>query len=159
MACMERTLVFLKPDAVMRGLIGEIVARIERKGLLIVGMKMVRLTEEAVRAHYAAHVGKDFFEPLVRYTVSGPVVAMVLEGKNAVTVVRGMMGRTFGSDSPPGTIRGDMALSNRFNLIHGSDSAEAAQREIPAFFRPDELVSYTPDATRWIYDSSGPNPI
>lgn len=156
---MERTLIFLKPDAVMRGLMGEIIGRIERKGFLVVGMKMLRLTEEFVRAHYAAHEGKDFYEPLVRYSVSGPVVAMVLEGKNAVSVMRGLMGRTFGSDSPPGTIRGDLALSNRFNLIHGSDSAEAAQREIAAFFGPDELVNYTPEATGWIYDHSGPKPI
>ena len=156
---MERTLVFLKPDAVMRGLMGEIIGRIERKGFLIVGMKMLRLTEETARAHYALHAGKDFFEPLVRYSVSGPVVAMVLEGKDAVSVMRGMMGRTFGADSPPGTIRGDLALSNRFNLIHGSDSAEAAQREIAAFFRPGELVSYTPEASRWIYDHDGPKAI
>ena len=156
---MERTLVFLKPDAVMRRLLGEVIGRLERKGFLIVGMKMTRLSEEFVRAHYAAHEGKEFYDPLVRYSVSGPVVAMVLEGKNAVSVVRGMMGRTFGSDSPPGSIRGDLALSNRFNLIHGSDSTEAAQREIAAFFGPDELVGYTPEATRWIYDHSGPKPI
>jgi nucleoside-diphosphate kinase len=156
---MERTLVFLKPDAVMRGLLGEVIGRFERKGFLIVGMKMLRLTDDFARAHYAAHEGKEFYEPLVRYTVSGPVVAMVLEGKNAVSVVRGMMGQTFGCDSPPGTIRGDLALSNRYNLVHGSDSAAAAQREIAAFFRPDELVSYMPEATRWIYDQSGPKPI
>ena len=156
---MERTLVFLKPDAVMRGLVGELIGRFERKGFLVVGMKMVRLSEEFVRAHYAAHEGKEFYEPLVRYSVSGPVVAMVLEGRNAVSVVRRMMGETFGADSPPGTIRGDMALSNRFNLIHGSDSAEAARREIGAFFGPGELVAYPPEATRWIYDHSGPKPV
>ncbi|GAH73551.1 unnamed protein product, partial [marine sediment metagenome] len=117
---MERTLVFLKPDAVRRSLAGEIILRFERKGFSIVGLKMMQLSEEFVREHYAQHRGREFYEPLVRYVVSGPVVAMVLEGKNAVSVVRKMMGETFGSDSPPGTIRGDLALSNRFNLIHGS---------------------------------------
>ncbi|NLW49657.1 MAG: nucleoside-diphosphate kinase [Candidatus Brocadiaceae bacterium] len=156
---MERTLVFLKPDAVMRGLLGEVIGRIERKGFLIVGMKMLRLSEGFVRRHYGAHEGKEFYEPLVRYTISGPVVAMVLEGKDAVKVVRTMMGRTFGADSPPGTIRGDLALSNRFNLIHGSDSPEAAEREIGAFFAPEEVVSYPPEATAWVYDQSGPTPV
>ncbi len=156
---MERTLVFLKPDAVRRGLVGEVLARFERRGFLIVGMRMLQLSEEFVRRHYGAHVGKDFYEPLVQYTISGPVVAAVLEGKNAVAVVRRMMGQTFGSDSAPGTIRGDYALSNRFNLIHGSDSPEAAEREIAAFFRAEDMVSYPAEATRWIYDQSGPEPI
>jgi nucleoside-diphosphate kinase len=156
---METTLVFLKPDAVRRGLVGEVIGRFERKGFLILGLKMMELDEDFVRRHYAAHEGKEFYEPLVRYTVSGPVVAMVLEGKNAVGVVRDMMGKTFGSDSPPGTIRGDLALSNRFNLIHGSDSPEAARREVAAFFRPDELVRCPAEATRWIYDQSGAEPV
>ncbi len=156
---MERTLVFLKPDAVRRGLVGEVLSRFERRGFLIVGMKMTQLSEEFVRRHYGAHEGKEFYEPLVQYTISGPVVAAVLQGKNAVAVVRGMMGQTFGSESPPGTIRGDYALSKRFNLIHGSDSPEAAEREIAAFFRPEDMVSYPPEATRWIYDQSGPEPI
>jgi nucleoside-diphosphate kinase len=156
---MERTLVFLKADAVHRRLVGEVVARFERKGFLIAGLKMARLSEQFVRAHYAAHEGEEFYEPLVQYVTGGPVVAMVLEGKNAVAVVRAMMGPTFGSDAPAGTIRGDMALSNRFNLIHGSDTPEAAEREIGAFFEPDELVEYAPDATRWVYDQSGPEPV
>ena len=156
---MERTLVFMKPDAVARGFVGEIIARFERKGFLIAGLKLMKLGEERVRAHYAAHEGKEFYEPLVQYVISGPVVAMVLEGKNAVSVVRNMMGRTFGSDSPSGTIRGDLALSNRFNLVHGSDSPEAAEEEIGAFFDPAELVEYPQQATRWIYDWSGPEPI
>jgi len=156
---MERTLVFLKPDAVRRGLIGEVLGRFERKGFCIVGLKMVQLTEEFVREHYAAHRGKDFYEPLVRYVTSGPTVAAVLEGKDAVSVVRRMLGETFGSQSPPGTIRGDMALSNRFNLVHGSDNREAARREVEAFFDPGELVSYPQEATRWIYDQAGPEPV
>jgi len=151
----QRTLVFLKPDAVQRRLVGRIVARIEEKGFQIVGMKLVHLTEEFARRHYAAHKGKDFYEPLVRYTVSGPVVAMVLEGKNAVEVMRKMMGSTFGSDSPPGTLRGDFALSNRYNLIHGSDSPQSAEQEIARFFRPEELMSHPAEALRWIYDMTG----
>jgi nucleoside-diphosphate kinase len=156
---MERTLVFLKPDAVRRALVGEIVGRFEWKGFSIVGMKMLRLSEEFARRHYGVHEGKDFYEPLVRYTTSGPVVAMVLEGKNAISVVRRMMGETFGAESPPGTIRGDLALSNRFNLIHGSDGVEAARQEIETFFQADELISPPEEATRWIYDQSGPTPV
>jgi len=155
----ERTLVFLKPDAVQRRLAGEIISRFERKGFQILGLKMMKLSEQFVRAHYAVHKGKDFYEPLVRYTMSGPVVAMVVEGKTAVRVVRDMMGKTFGSDSPPGTIRGDYALSNRYNLIHGSDSAESAAEEIARFFRPEELVAHPQDALRWIYDVTGKEPV
>jgi len=156
---LERTLVFLKPDAVARRLTGEIIARFERRGFSIVAMKMLRLSEEFVRAHYAAHEGKDFYAGLVDYTLSGPVVAVVLEGKNAVSVVRTMMGQTFGCDSPPGSIRGDYALSNRFNLVHGSDSPEAAREEIARFFDDEDIVSYPAAATRWIYDQAGPEPI
>jgi nucleoside-diphosphate kinase len=156
---MERTLVFLKPDAVQRELVGEIISRLERKGFKIVGLKMMRLSEEFVRAHYAMHEGKDFYEPLVRYTVSGPIVAMVLEGKSAVSVVREMMGRTFGSDSPPGTIRGDFALSNRYNLIHGSDSVERAEEEIRRFFKDEELLAVSEEDLRWIYDMTGTEPV
>ncbi len=152
---MERTLVFLKPDAVRRRLLGRIIARFEDKGFNILGMKMLALDEQYVREHYGAHEGKEFYEPLVRYVTSGPVVAMVLEGKSAVRVVRDMMGQTFGSDSPPGTIRGDMALSNRFNLVHGSDSPRAAREEIERFFDAEELCTYPAEATRWIYDQSG----
>ena len=156
---MERTLVFLKPDAVSRRLVGEIVSRFERKGFSILGLKLTRLAEDVVRRHYAPHEGKDFYEPLVRYIAGGPVVAMVLEGRNAVSVVRGMMGPTFGGDAPPGTIRGDLALSNRFNLVHGSDSPEAAAKEIGLFFGADELVSYPDESLGWIYDRSGPEPV
>lgn len=156
---MEKTLVFLKPDAVQRRLVGEIISRIERKGFRIIGLKMMNLSEEFVRAHYAAHEGKDFYEPLVAYTISGPVVAVALEGKNAVQVMRDMMGNTFGSESPAGTIRGDFALSNRYNLIHGSDALEGAAEEIARFFRPDELVSHPEGGLRWIYDITGDEPV
>jgi nucleoside-diphosphate kinase len=156
---MEKTLVFLKPDAVRRRLVGEIVSRFERKGFCILGLKLMHLDEKTVREHYAAHVGKAFYEPLVQYVISGPIVAMVLEGKDAVGVVRRMMGQTFGCDSPAGTIRGDLALSNRFNLVHGSDSAEAAEAEMARFFRPEELVEWPQETMRWLYDFSGPEPV
>lgn len=156
---MEKTLVFLKPDAFYRGLIGQIISRFERRGFQILGLKMLQLDEQFVREHYAAHEGQQFYEPLVRYTISGPVVAMVLEGKNAVRVVRDMMGQTFGSDSPPGTIRGDYALSNRYNLIHGSDSPQSAEEEIRRFFTPEELFSVPQNELRWFYDLTGEEPV
>jgi len=155
----ERTLVMLKPDAVQRRLVGEIIRRIEGKGFQIIGLKMTWLTEEFVRDHYGAHKGKDFFEPLVRYMISGPVVAMVLEGKRAVSVLRRMMGETFGCDSPPGSIRGDLALSNRYNLVHGSDSVESAAEEIGRFFNDEELVSHPAEGLRWLYDMTGDTPV
>lgn len=155
----QRTLIFLKPDAVERGLIGRIVTRFEEKGFKIAGMKMLQMSEDFAREHYAVHEGKDFYEPLVRYVTSGPLVAMVIEGKNAIRVVRNIMGETFGSDSPPGTIRGDFALSNRYNLIHGSDSEQSAREEIDRFFEPSELVSYPSESVEWIYDMNGPSPV
>ncbi len=151
----ERTLVFLKPDALKRRLMGEIISRFEKRGFFVAGMKMICITEDFARRHYAAHRDRDFYEPLVRYMTGGPSLAMVLEGKNAVRVVRDMMGETFGVDSKPGTIRGDYALSNRYNLLHGSDSVQAAREEIQRFFRPDELVPYTQEDIQWNYDISG----
>lgn len=156
---MERTLVFLKPDAVQRGLVGEIISRFEKRGFQILGMKMLQLSEQFVRDHYAAHEGKEFYEPLISYVIGHPIVAMVLEGKNAVSVVREMMGKTFGSESAPGTIRGDYALSDRYNLIHGSDSVEAAGEEIQRFFEPEELIEHPPESLRWTYDMTGERPI
>jgi len=156
---MERTLVFLKPDCIRRALVGDIIGRFEKRGFSLVGLKMVELSEEFVREHYAAHEGKHFYEPLVAYTTSSPVIAMVLEGKNAVRVVREMMGQTFGSESSPGTIRGDYALSDRYNLIHGSDSPEAAAEEIERFFREDELFEVQPESLKWIYDMTGEEPV
>ena len=159
MSEMQKTLVFLKPDAFFRGLIGEIISRFEKKGFRILALKMLQLSEQFVREHYVAHEGQEFYEPLVRYTISGPVVAMVLEGKGAVRVVRDMMGRTFGSDSPPGTIRGDYALSNRYNLIYGSDSPQSAEEEIRRFFKPEELFSVPKEELRWFYDMRGEEPV
>jgi len=151
---MEKTLVILKPDAVQRGLIGRIVARFEAKGLQIVALKMARIGPDVAEAQYAAHRGQYFYEPLIRYMTSGPVVLAVLAGQGAVAVVRSMMGPTFCPEAPAGTIRGDFGMSKRFNLVHGSDSPEAAQREIALLFEPDELIDYDLSAARWTYDTS-----
>lgn len=151
---LERTLVILKPDAVQRQLVGRIVAQFEAKGLKIVALKLAGLERELLGRHYSAHEGEDFYEPLLDYMVSGPVVLMILSGKGAVAVVRSMMGPTFGPDAPAGTIRGDLAMSKRFNLVHGSDSPEVAEREIQLFFRPEEIIEYDLDALRWTYDTS-----
>jgi nucleoside-diphosphate kinase len=156
---MERTLIFLKPDAVQRGLIGEITSRFEKRGFQIVGLKMLQLSEEFVREHYAAHADQEFYEPLIQYVIGSPIVAMVLEGKNAVRVVREMMGKTFGGESAPGTIRGDYALSDRYNLIHGSDGVKAAAEEIERFFEPEELFEHPPESRRWTYDMTGERPV
>jgi nucleoside-diphosphate kinase len=150
----ERTLVIIKPDAVQRQLVGRILQRFEQKGLRIVALKTARLDRRTIQRQYRAHKGKYFYLPLVRYMASGPVVLMVLEGKQAVSVTRGMMGPTFGPDAPPGTIRGDLAISQRFNLVHGSDSPQAARQEIALFFRPEELLEYELHNFRWLYDAS-----
>ncbi len=140
---MERTLVLLKPDAVQRNLVGEILGRFERKGLKRVGLKQLLVTEELARQHYHSQQGKPYFPAIVAYITSGPVVAVVLEGLNAIRSVRLMMGERNPSKALPGTIRGDLALSVRFNLIHGSDSAETAQYEIALWFQPEELTAWT----------------
>lgn len=151
---MEKTLIILKPDAIQRRLLGKIISRFEEKGLHIAGMKMMMIPEYVARAHYASHKGKDFFEPLVSYTTSSPVVVIVVKGKNVIEIVRKMMGATFGSKAEPGTIRGDYAASNRFNLIHGSDSPSSAEKEIAVFFTKEEIVDYQPIDLSWVYDIS-----
>jgi nucleoside-diphosphate kinase len=157
---MERTLVLIKPDAVQRRLVGRVLARFEAKGLQVVALKMMKIPEELARHHYAPHEGKPFYEPLIRFMTGGPTVALVLEGKRAVEVVRRMMGPTFGPDAPPGTLRGDFAVSNRFNLVHGSDSPETAESEIALFFDPAELVEWWPDDMEQVYDfSEGGEPV
>jgi len=150
---MERTLVLLKPDALQRGLAGTIIARLEARGLKIVGMKLMQMSQAMARRHYGAHVDKPFFPGLVQFITSGPLVAMVLEGKNAVIIVRTTMGATDPAKAGPGTIRGDMAIDMGRNLIHGSDSPEAAQREIALFFKESELVDYRRDTEPWITES------
>ena len=137
---MERTLLFVKPDGVRRKLVGEIISRCERKGWRLVGMKMMQVTREHAERHYAEHKGKPFFEGLVAFITSAPVVAMVWEGREAVTVARAMMGATDSAQAAPGTIRGDFSLSKEENVVHGSDSLESAAREIGLFFDEAELV-------------------
>lgn len=151
---MEKTLIILKPDAIQRRLLGKIISRFEEKGFQIIGLKMIQIPESLARKHYAPHEGKDFFEPLIRYTISAPVAIIVLKGKNAIEIVRKMMGATFGSKAEPGTIRGDYAVSNRFNLIHGSDSPASAEKEIGIFFKKEELFEYHPTDLQWVYDIS-----
>jgi len=149
---MERTLVLVKPDGVQRGLIGEIVSRLERRGLKLVGMKLMRLDQPMARQHYGEHVDRPFFAGLVEFITSGPLVAMVWEADSAVEVVRGTIGATDPGNSAPGTIRGDLAVNIGRNLVHGSDSVESAQREINLFFRPEELLDYSRSADPWIIE-------
>lgn len=136
----ERTLIFVKPDGVRRGLVGEIISRFERKGLKLVGLKMLTVTPEQARKHYEEHVEKPFYPELEEFILSGPIAAMVLEGDDVVTMTRAMMGKTKHTEAAPGTIRGDLAFSTTENLIHGSDSPERAQVEIANFFKPEELA-------------------
>lgn len=136
---MEKTLVLVKPDGVSRRLSGEIMARFERRGLEIVALKMCRFSREKAEQHYAEHVGKPFFAGLVDYIISGPVVAMIVQGENAIRAVRTMMGATNPVEAVPGTIRGDFALTMSYNVIHGSDGPESAAREIQAFFAREEI--------------------
>ena len=145
----ERTLILFKPDAVQRRLCGELLSRIEMKGLKIVGLKMMQVTPELSRKHYAEHISKPFYPLLESFITSGPVVALVAEGPEAVSTMRTMMGPTNGRQAAPGTIRGDFGISRQMNLIHGSDSVEAAQREIAIYFRPDEVIDYQPTLAQW----------
>ena len=149
---MERTLVIIKPDAVQRGLIGEIVARFERRGLRIVALKLTHIDEALARRHYAVHEGKSFYEPLVHYITSSPVAVMVLEGNKAIEIVRRTMGATNPVEATPGTIRADFGLEIGRNLVHGSDGAETAAFEIPLFFTEAEILSYGRDTDRWIFE-------
>ena len=147
---MQRTLVLVKPDGVQRGLIGRIVARLEQRGLKLIAMKMMRISPELAGRHYAEHRGKPFYDGLIAFITSGPVVAMIWEGREAVTVVRSVMGTTDPLKAAPGTIRGDLALDLGMNLIHGSDSVDRAESEMALFFRADELHDYERTADRWI---------
>ena len=139
---LQKTLIILKPDAVKRGLVGKILARFEEKGIKIVAMKMVQLNREILEKHYAEHKGKPFYESLVSFMQSGPVVLAVLEGFNAIEVVRKMVGATNGREAEPGTIRGDYSMSQQNNLIHASADTSVAEREIKLFFKEDELLDY-----------------
>lgn len=149
---MERTLVLVKPDGVQRGLTGEVITRLERRGLRLVGMKFMHMTEELARRHYAEHTEKPFFPGLITYITSGPVVAMVWEGSRAIEIVRSTMGKTAPADSAPGTIRGDFALEVGRNIVHGSANAEDAAREVGIFFAADELIDWTRSTDLWIFE-------
>jgi len=148
---MEKSLVLIKPDAVQRGLAGEIIARLEKKGLKIVAMKMLRMDEAMAQRHYAIHKGKSFYEELVRFIASGPIIAIVFQGNNAVEAIRQMAGLTDPAKASTGTIRGDMGVDIGHNLIHGSDSLENASTEIDLFFTAEDIVSYDREIDRWIY--------
>lgn len=148
---MERSLVLIKPDAVQRGLAGEIICRLERKGLKIVAMKMLHMDRKLAQRHYAVHKGKPFFDDLVRFITSSPLIAIVFQGKNAVEIIRQLMGETNPAKASSGTIRGDFGIDIAYNLIHGSDSLENASTEIDLFFSAEEICKYDRKMDAWIY--------
>lgn len=147
---MEKTFLMVKPDGVQRGLIGDIVAKFEKKGFKLAGAKLMMIDKELAGEHYQEHKEKPFFGELVDFITSGPVFAMVWEGSNVVSIARNMMGKTNPAEAVPGTIRGDYGLSVGMNIIHGSDSLESAEREINLFFNKEELITYSKDINRWI---------
>jgi nucleoside-diphosphate kinase len=155
---METTLIILKPDAVQRGLMGRIITRFEDKGLQIVGAKLMQISPELAATHYKDHQGKPFYNGLVGFMTSSPVLVMAVRGIGAITIARSMMGATFGSKAAAGTIRGDFGVSNSFNLIHGSDGPEAATRELSLFFKSGEVLDFQRASECWIYDMSGGKP-
>jgi nucleoside-diphosphate kinase len=150
---MERTLIIVKPEGVQRGLVGNVISRLEQRGLKLVGIKLIQITPELAERHYGVHKGKPFFPGLVKHITSSPVVVGVVEGPKAISVVRTTMGATNAAEAIPGTIRGDFALEIGFNIIHGSDGPETAAQEINLFFRPEELVDYTLATQQWVYES------
>jgi nucleoside-diphosphate kinase len=150
---MQRTLVLIKPDGVQRGLVGEIIRRIERRGLKLIAMKLMRVPRDQAARHYGEHEGKPFYEGLLGFITSGPIVAMIWEGREAVAVVRSLMGSTDPLKAVPGTIRGDLALDLGMNLIHGSDSPARAETEMALFFSPNELYDYERTVDRWVRES------
>ena len=148
---MERSLVLIKPDAVQRALAGQIISRLERKGLKIVAMKMLHMDRDLAERHYAVHKGKPFFDDLVGFITSGPLIAIVFQGENAVQVIRQMMGETDPVKATAGTIRGDFGIDIGHNLVHGSDSPENASKEIDLFFSAKEILDYRRELDTWIY--------
>ncbi|MEA3225250.1 MAG: nucleoside-diphosphate kinase [Planctomycetota bacterium] len=147
----ERTLIIIKPDGVQRRLAGRIIARFEDKGLQLVAAKLVQISEDMARRHYAAHKDKPFFEPAVKFVSSSPSLAMIWQGDGVINMSRKMIGGTFGFDALPGTIRGDFGRSERYNIIHGSDSPKSAEEEIKMFFKPDEILDYEFSDAPWLY--------
>jgi len=150
---MERTLILVKPDAVQRGLVGEIISRLERRGLQIVALKLTSVSTSLAQEHYKEHAGKPFFNGLVEYITSCPIVAMVVEGPNAIEIARTTIGATNPAAATPGSIRGDLGVSIGRNLVHGSDSVASAQREVVLFFKKDELLNYARTSDPWILES------
>ncbi len=155
---METTLIILKPDAVQRGLMGRVISRFEDKGLQIVGAKLMCISDDLAATHYEAHKERPFYAGLVSFMTSSPVMVLAVHGNSAIAVARKMMGATFGSNAEPGTIRGDFGVSNSFNLIHGSDSPEAAERELGLFFSKGEVMPFDRAISTWVYDMSGGDP-
>lgn len=149
---MERTFVIIKPDAVQRGLIGEVITRFERRGLRIAGMKLIQVSNEMARKHYGVHEGKPFFDGLIKFITSGPVVLMALEGKDAIAIARATMGATAPGKAAPGSIRADFGMDIGYNIVHGSDGPETAAQELALWFNEDELLSYQRVIDTWIYE-------
>jgi nucleoside-diphosphate kinase len=155
---MEQTLIILKPDAVQRGLMGRILSRFEDKGLKVVGSKFTQISADVAATHYADHKERPFYAGLVDFMTKSPVLVLALEGVGAIAICRSMMGATFGSQAASGTIRGDFGVSNSFNLIHGSDSPEAASKELALFFNDGEIIAWDRANEGWVYDLSGNEP-
>ena len=148
----EQTLVLVKPDGVQRGLVGEVITRLERRGLQLVGMKLMQVSDDLARRHYGEHVDRPFFAGLVCFITSSPIVAMVWEANNAVEIVRNTMGQTNPVNSAAGTIRGDLGIDIGRNLVHGSDSPESAAREVSLFFQPEEILTYSRAIEPWLVE-------
>jgi len=151
---LEQTFVIIKPDAIQRALIGEIISRLEKRGLILIAAKFVRVSKDFAEKHYAIHKGKPFFNGLVKYLISTPVLAMVWEGENSVALVRQTMGSTNPVEALPGTIRHDLAVKISRNLTHASDSIESAQKEIQLWFSEDEIHPWKPDLGEWIFGNN-----
>ena len=149
----EKTLVLIKPDGVQRGLVGQVISQLERRGLKIVALKMLTIDHELAALHYSEHQTRPFYKNLIEFIISGPVVAMVFEGPDAVTLVRKTIGATNPLEASPGTIRGDMGITIDKNIIHGSDSLESANKEIALFFQPAEILNYQRNIDTWITES------
>ncbi|NLK46248.1 MAG: nucleoside-diphosphate kinase [Treponema sp.] len=146
---MERSFVMLKPGVLNRRICGEVISRLEKRGLNLVAVKLLKISKETAQTHYKEHIGKPFYEGLIEYTISAPVVAMVWEGDNAIMQIRKTAGATNIEDSLPGTIRGDYCLRTQHNIIHASDTVKSAEREISLFFSPDEIISWTDESAHW----------
>lgn len=149
---MERSLVLVKPDGVQRGLIGQVITRLENRGLRLVAARFMQVSPELAKAHYAIHLGKPFYEPLIQFIISSPVMAMVWEGPDAIAAIRQTFGKTRGTEADPGTLRHDYALQARYNIVHASDSPESAETEIALWFKPEEIINWQRDIEKWIYE-------